>query len=155
MVKKLNRDAFLIKILLDKGLKQSDIVKILNISFQKVNYWAKTDLKTTRKRRKKLPEEYFQKILDLANNQTTSAMSSRKIASIINAELENQNIVDRNNKPLTINHTTICNYLKDYYGNEDAKYYLSQDIDYYKIVLCSLGILSSSCQLNSGKHLEK
>ena len=59
MVKKLNRDAFLIKILLDKGLSQGDIVKILNLSFQKVNYWAKTDLKTTRKRRRKIPEEYF------------------------------------------------------------------------------------------------
>ena len=43
-------------------------------------------------------------------------MSSRRIASIINTELENENIVDSNNKPLSINHSTICNYLKEFYG---------------------------------------
>ena len=52
----------------------------------------------------------------MAKNKTTSAMSSRKIAAIINSELENENIVDKNNKPLTINHSTICNYLKEFYG---------------------------------------
>ena len=116
MVKKLNRDAFLIKILLDKGLKQTDITKILNISKQKVNYWAKTDIKTTRKRRRKIPEEYFQKILALAQNQTTSAMSSRKICSIINAELEQKNILDCHSKPLEIHRSTVCAYLKEFYG---------------------------------------
>ena len=36
----------------------------------------------------------MKKILDLAQNQTTSAMSSRKICAIINAELEAKNILD-------------------------------------------------------------
>jgi len=43
-------------------------------------------------------------------------MSSRRIASIINADLERDNVLDRNNKQVTINHSTICRCLKTYYG---------------------------------------
>ena len=48
MVKKLNRDALLIKILLNKGASCADISQILNVSRQKVFYWAKHDIKTSR-----------------------------------------------------------------------------------------------------------
>ena len=106
----------LIKILLNKGLTQSDITKILNLSKQKVNYWAKTDIKTTTIHRRKLPEEYMKRILELAQNQTTSAMSSRKICAIINAELEAKNILDSKNRPLEIHRSTVCSYLHDFYG---------------------------------------
>ena len=120
----------LIKILLNKGLSQSDITKILNISKQKVNYWTKTEIKTSSVHRRKLPEEYMKKIIDLAQNQTTSAMSSRKICAIINAELEAKNILDCHNKPLEIHRSTVCAYLKEYYGKPKKirkTFFLSQE----------------------------
>ena len=84
MVKKLNRDAFLIKILLNKGASPSLVSKILNLSRQKVFYWATHDIRTkSHFRRRKLPPEYLAKILDLARNKTTSSMGSRKISAII------------------------------------------------------------------------
>jgi len=117
MVKKLNRDALLIKILLNKGASCADISQILNVSRQKVFYWAKHEIKTSRiNRRKKLPEEYYQKIIDLAKNSAANSMSSRKICAIINAELEQKNILGSNNKPLMINRTSVCRYLKEFYG---------------------------------------
>ena len=116
MVKKLNRDAFLIKTLLEKGFKQCEIVKLLKIKKQKVSYWAKTEIKKSQKKKKKLDDIFIEKIVNLAKNKTTSVMSSRKIASLINSQLENENIVDRNNKPLSVHFTTICNYLREFYG---------------------------------------
>ena len=116
MVKKVNRDALLIKILIEKGVKQKDIVKLLHVKRQKVSYWANTEIKTTQKRRRKLNDVFVEKIREMAKNKTTSAMSSRKIASIINLELEKENVVDSNNKLLSIHHSTICNYLREFYG---------------------------------------
>ena len=117
MVKKLNRDALLIKILLNKGASCADISQILNVSRQKVFYWAKHDIKTSRiNRRKKLPEEYYQKIINLAKNSAANTLSSRKICAIINQELEQKNILGSNNKPLMINRTSVCRYLKEFYG---------------------------------------
>ena len=143
MVKKLNKDAILIKILLEKGVRQKDIARLLKLRKQKVSYWANTEIKTEIKRRKKLSDEYIQKIKELARNQTTSAMSSRRIASIINAQLEKDNIVDKNNKPLTVNATTVCAYLKTYYGKPKKirkVFFLSPEqmkrrVDYCKMIL--------------------
>ena len=81
-----------------------------------MNYWTKTAIKTTSTHRRKLPEEYMKKILELAQNQATGGMSSRKICAIINAELEAKNILDCHNKPLEIHRSTVCAYLHDYYG---------------------------------------
>ena len=53
MVKKINQDAIAIKSLLKRWYKQKDIVRILNLSKQKVHYWVKTDIKSEQKRRKK------------------------------------------------------------------------------------------------------
>jgi len=117
MSKKLNKDAFLIKILLDKGASYADVCSILGISKSKVIYWAGHDIPTSKNNwRRKLPEEYFQKILSLAKNETTSTMSGRKICSIINRELEENHIVDKNNKPVMIHKSSVCRYLKDFYG---------------------------------------
>ena len=43
-------------------------------------------------------------------------MSGRKICAIINAELEEKGIVDKNNKPVMIHKSSVCRYLKDFYG---------------------------------------
>ena len=51
-----------------------------------------------------------------STSKTTSAMSSRKICSIINAELEQKNILDCHSKPLEIHRSTVCAYLKEFYG---------------------------------------
>ena len=68
MVKKINRDAITIKSLLNQGFKQSQIVKMLKISKQKVHYWMKTEIKTEQKRRKKLDKIYIDKICELAKD---------------------------------------------------------------------------------------
>ena len=117
MVKKLNKDAFLIKILLNKGASCSLVSKILNLSRQKVFYWATHDIRTkSNQRKRKLPPEYLAKILDLARNKTTSSMGSRKISAIINAELEAKNVLGPNNKPLTVHRASVCRYLNSFYG---------------------------------------
>ena len=117
MNKKLNKDAFLIKILLDQGASYTDVCSILGISKSKVVYWAGHNIPTSKNNwKRKLPEEYFQKILSLAKNETTSQMSGRKICAIINKELEDNHIVDKNNNPVVIHKSSVCRYLKDFYG---------------------------------------
>ena len=86
--KKINEDAILIKSFLDKKYRPIDIAKEFNISKQKVNYWKKTEIKTEIHRRLKLNQEDIDKIIKLAENKTTSQMSCRKIANIMNTQFE-------------------------------------------------------------------
>ena len=55
MVKKINKDAVIIKELLKLGKKQSEIVELCGYKKQKVSYWATHEIKET-KRRKKLKD---------------------------------------------------------------------------------------------------
>jgi hypothetical protein len=48
----------------------------------------------------------------MAINKPTSEMGSRKIASLINEELRQKNISDKNGKILSITKSTINTYLK-------------------------------------------
>ena len=79
MVKKLNELGVTIKKLLDQGFSQIWIARKLKIRRQKVNYWAKNPIKTEQKRRRKLGDKYIKEIISLAENKTTSSMSSNKI----------------------------------------------------------------------------
>ena len=88
MVKKINRDGITIKSLLNQGFKQGQIAKMLNISKQKVHYQMKVEIKTEQNRKKKLDKKYIDKICELAKDKLTSEMSSKRIASIINSDLE-------------------------------------------------------------------
>ena len=115
MMKKINRDAITIKSLLNQGFKQSQIVKMLKISKQKVHYRMKTEIKTEQKRRKKLDKIYIDKICELAKDLPTSEMSSKMITSIINLDLENNAIEGKPAKK--IHFSTICRYLKEFYGS--------------------------------------
>ena len=116
MVKKINKDSIAIKSLLNKGLKPIQVANLLGLSRQKVNYWKKNEIKTTQTRRKKLDAPFIQKIRELAENKTTSEMSSRKIASMINEDLKANNIFDKNKKPIKISHVTACSYLNQLLG---------------------------------------
>lgn len=116
MVKKINKDSVAIKTLLNKGLKPIEVAKILGVSKQKVNYWRKNEIKSTQTRRKKLDMSFIQEICELAGNKTTSEMSSRKIASIINEKLKAKEIIDKNRKPVKISHVTACSYLNQILG---------------------------------------
>ena len=49
MCKKINQDAITIKRLIDKGIKQAKIAKLLGLTRQKVSYWAKKDYPTQKK----------------------------------------------------------------------------------------------------------
>ena len=92
MVKKLNCIGATIKTLLKNKVRPIDIARKLKVSKQRVNYWAKTPLKSIQTRRKKLDQIYIDKIIALEENQTTSSMSSRKIANIMNAEFKKEDI---------------------------------------------------------------
>ena len=116
MVKKINRDAIAIKELLQKGMRQCDICRILKLKRAKVNYWAKTEIKESQSKKKKLNAIYMERIKRWANNKTTSTRSSRIISGMINSILEKRNEKDKNGKQMTIHHTTINRYLKEYFG---------------------------------------
>ena len=110
MAKKIKEEAVLIKKLIDKGYKPAYITNKFGFSKQKISYWKKNDIKYVQKRRKKLPEKYIKEIIRLAENQTTSNMGSRKIASIINKKLKEDGV------NMTISRTTICKYLNEGLG---------------------------------------
>ena len=116
MVKKINRDAIAIKTLLDKGYTQARICRLLRLKKQKVSYWANTPIKTEIKRRTKLNEQYKKKIVDLAKDKLTSDMGARKIADIINKELEENNVRDTKGNILSIEKTAVNRYLKNALG---------------------------------------
>ena len=88
MVKNMNKDAIIIKELLDKGIRQCQIAKLLKLKRAKVNYWSKVEIKEKQYKKKKLKDEYIKTIQKWATNKTTSFRSSRKIISMINSFLE-------------------------------------------------------------------
>lgn len=47
-------------------------------------------MRTEQKRRKKLNVQYIQKIYTFSKDKTTSEMGSKRIAAIINKDLENE-----------------------------------------------------------------
>ena len=116
MVKKINRDAIAIKTLLDKGYTQARICRLLGLKKQKVSYWANTPIKTEIKRRTQLNEQYKKKIVDLAKDKLTSDMGARKIADIINKELEENNVRDTKGNILSIEKTAVNRYLQNALG---------------------------------------
>ena len=82
-MKKINKDFIAIKSLLNKGLKLIQIANLLGVYRQKVNYWKKNEIKITQTRRKKLDAPFIKKVRELAENKTTSDMSSRLKKQII------------------------------------------------------------------------
>ena len=110
MVKKMNELAVTIKKLLEQGFSQTWIARKLNIRRQKVNYWAKNPIKSEQKRRRKLGDKYIKEIISLAENKTTSSMSSNKISNIINKKLKE----DGTN--LSITKMTVCRILNKELG---------------------------------------
>ena len=116
MVKHINKDAITIKELLNKGMRQCQIAKLLNLKRAKVNYWSKVEIKERQFKKKKLKDEYIKKIQKWATNKTTSLRSSRKISYMINSVLEKKGEVDKKGKKLSIHFTTVNNYLKEYFG---------------------------------------
>ena len=87
MAKKLNADALMIKELLKKGYKHCDIANLLDIKKEKINYWARHEIKTSQRKSKMINDIYTNTITRWANNKVTSVISSRKIANKINSLL--------------------------------------------------------------------
>ena len=110
MAKKLNLIAATIKTLLKNKVRPINIARKLKISRQRVNYWIKTPIKSSQSRRKKLDKMYIDKIISLGENQTTSSMSSRKIANIMNSEFQKEDI------NLSISKDSVNRYLKEAFG---------------------------------------
>ena len=95
---------------MQKGYLQSWIARKLKVKRQRVNYWALHPLKTEQTKKRKLPDKYIQKILDLAKDKTTSAMSSARITKYINLML------GRDKMNITVSKATVCRILKKEYG---------------------------------------
>ena len=110
MVKKSNPIATTIKLLLQNHVRPIEIARQLHISKKRVNYWVKTPTKEVQFRRKKLEKKYIDKIISLARDQTTSSMSSRKIASLMNGEFKKSNL------NITISKDSVNRYLKEEFG---------------------------------------
>ena len=139
MVKKINRDAIAIKELLQKGMRQCEICRILKLKRAKVNYWAKTEIKESQSKKKKLNSIYLERIKRWANNKTTSTRSSRIISGMINSILEKRNVKDKKGKQMTIHYTTINRYLKEYYGKPRKirkVFYLSEEQKKKRVDFC-------------------
>ena len=106
MVKKLNILAATIKTLYENHVRPIDIAKKLKISKQRVNYWIKTPIKLEQYRKKKLDDDKINKIVSLAENKTTSSMSCRKIALMMNEDFKKENL------NLKISKDSVNRYLK-------------------------------------------
>ena len=77
---------------------------------------------------KKYSNIYFDKIIKLAKNKTTSNMSCRKISRIIKSSLTKRNIKYKG-KQLKISFKTVNNYLREIYGRPKKlrkAFYLSE-----------------------------
>ena len=116
MDKKLNKHAIIIKELLSKGWSQKKVAAFLKLSKQKVNYWASHEIKTSQNRKMKQKEIYIQRIIKLAKNKPTSAMSCRKISRMINNVLQRKGETDSKDKIISITYKTMSNILKKHYG---------------------------------------
>ena len=110
MGKKTNEDAILIKRLIKEGMPAWQISKKYEIKKQKISYWKHHEIKTVIKRRSKLPDEDIQYMIKLAENKTTSDMSSRKITLLMNNRLKEKG------KKLKISHMTTCRILNKNIG---------------------------------------
>lgn len=133
MVKKLNELGITIKKLLAKGYSQIWVARKLKIRRQKVNYWAKNPIKTEQKRKRKLGDKYIKEIIALAENKTTSSMSSNRIANIINKKLKEDGL------NLSITKMTVCRILKQEYGKPrkiKKVFYLSKKNKVKRVEFC-------------------
>ena len=115
MEKKLKPDALMIKDLLSKGYRQCEISRLLKIKKENVSFWSKYELRTSQNKKKKLKDKYINAIQRWANNKVNSAMSSRTIANKINSLHVNKKEFNKNGKQLSVNFTTVNNYLKQYF----------------------------------------
>ena len=110
MVKKINEDGVLIKKMIDKGYKPKYITKNFGFKKQKISYWKNTPIKKEIHRRSKLSDEDINEIIKMAENQTTSNMGCRKIASIMNEKFKAKG------SNLRVSKATVCRILKKYFG---------------------------------------
>lgn len=105
----------MIKKLLQRGLRNFEIARLLGIKKEKVWYWSKTEIKENQIKKKKFKDIYNQNIQKWANNKVISQRSSRKTSSMINSVLQNLKEVDKKGLPLTVHYTTVNIYLKEYF----------------------------------------
>ena len=110
MAKKINTFGATVKTLLLEGYSQSWIARKLKVKRQRVNYWATHPLKTEQTKKRKLPDTYIQKIIELTKDKTTSSMSSYRIMKYINLKLAK----DKMN--MKVSKATICRILNKEYG---------------------------------------
>ena len=141
MVKKTKKEIYVIKELLLKGWSQKKIAKFLNLSKQRVNYWAHHQIKSSQRRKTKLRDIYKDAIIRWAKNKPTSSMSCRKIAAKINRVLKLKKEFDNKGKILSVSYKTVNNILKEFYGRPKKirkVFFLSEDNINQRFEFCKM-----------------
>ena len=128
MGKKVDEKIAIIKFLLKDGNKQAQIARKTKYSKQTVSRLVKkikgkgaNDKKNNNKDRTKLPKKYFNKIIEMATNKTTSQMSGGAISNLINEELQNKNVLNKKRKILSITKRKVNRILKKKIGSKKDK----------------------------------
>lgn len=138
--KKPNPLAITIKELYGRNYKQCEIAKMLNVSKQVVSKWVNKEITKVDLRSKKLPKYIIDKIVSWAKDKPTFKMSSRIIAAKLNSYFEKtKKINPRTGKIFYVSHTTINNYLKEYYGAPikiRKVFFLSEEQKKARVELC-------------------
>ena len=111
-IRKPTNKGMTIQFLMAQGKTNAEISKILKVPKTTVSYYRKRPLELEAKRKSKLPPEYLNEIIRLASNKTNSQMSGGRIANIINENLKNNNIIDKNNNILSITKRSVNRILK-------------------------------------------
>ncbi len=93
-MKKINKDALMIKELIRKGLRQWQIFMLLGIKKEKVINWSRYEIKERQSKPKKLKDTYIQDIRRGANDKAASQRNSRKIDNKSNSPLLNKEEVN-------------------------------------------------------------
>ena len=131
-IKNLTQKGSAIKHQMERGLTNAQISKSLGIPESTVRYYRKRPEIKEIKRASKFPQKYIVKIYRLASNKTKREMPGGLIAIKINNQLNENNILDKNGKILSITKSQVNRILRKKYGkplkvrkvfylNEDAK----------------------------------
>ena len=86
----------------NKKRTDTEIAQILDVPRTTVSYYRTRPTNLESKRRSKLPQKYYDEIIRLATNKTTSQMSGGIIANKINQKLKEDNVLDKKNKLISI-----------------------------------------------------
>ena len=124
---------------MERGLSNAQISKSLGIPESTVRYYRKRPEIKEIKRASKLPQNYIDKIYELASNKTTREMPGGLIAIKINNLLKKDNILDKNWKILSITKSQVNRILREKFGKPlkvRKVFYLNEEAKKKRVEFC-------------------